>query len=50
MGKVGKSEEPKLLYDAIEECPSYMRLLLPILCIPLDRKKRERFESSNPVH
>jgi len=38
-----KAEGPKLLYDAIGEWPDYMRLLLPILYILIDKK------SANPV-
>ena len=36
--KVGKYEEPKLLNDAIGKWPNYIRLALPILYIPIDKK------------
>ena len=38
MDEVEKSEGPKLLYDAISEWPNYMRLLLPILYIAIEKK------------
>ena len=39
MDKVGKPEGSKLLYDAIGEWPNYTTLFLPILYIPIDKKK-----------
>ena len=39
--KVEKSEGPKLCNDAIGEWPNYIRLILPILYIPIDKKEKK---------
>ena len=44
--KVEKSNGPKLFNDVIEEWPNYIRLVLPILNIPLGKKKEK---STSPV-
>jgi len=39
--KVEKSEGPELFNDEIEEWPNYIRLVLPILYIPIDKKEKK---------
>ena len=39
--KIEKSEGPKLFNDGIEEWPNYIRLVLPILYIPIDKKEEK---------
>jgi len=48
--KVEKSEGPKLINDAIEEWPNYIRLVLPILNIPIDKKRKKSESRLSPVH
>ena len=51
--KVEKSEGPKLINDAIEEWPNYIKLVLPILNIPIDKKGKnlspDLVQSTSPV-
>jgi len=39
--KAEKSERPKLFDDGIEGWPKYIRSVLPILYIPIDKKEKK---------
>jgi len=39
--KVEKSEGPELFNNGIEEWPNYIRLVLPILYIPIHKKEKK---------
>ena len=50
--KVEKSEGPELFNNGIEEWPNYIRLVLPILYIPIHKKREKSMSSvhqSSPV-
>jgi len=52
MDKVERCEGNNLFNDAIGEWPNYIRLVLPILYISIDKKRKSRspvVHSTNPV-